>query len=98
MGQEVEVFGYNKTAKGKVTDIEMFHQILEEASDGDQMGLLARLGASICQPCKILEPYDNSFWGFEKRWQEEKKKIKIPKIVAYLSLLLWSHALLSDQY
>ena len=21
-----------------------------------------------------MEPYDNSYWGFEQRWQEEKKK------------------------
>ena len=21
----------------------------------------------------MLEPYDNSFWGFEQRWQEKKK-------------------------
>merc|ERR1719238_19340 len=28
--------------KGKVTGIEMFHKILEEANAGDQMGLLAR--------------------------------------------------------
>ena len=41
VGQEVEVIGYNKTAKGKVTGIEMFHKILEEANDGDQMDLLA---------------------------------------------------------
>ena len=41
MEQEVEVLGYNKTAKGKVTGIEMFHKILEEANDGDQMDLLA---------------------------------------------------------
>ena len=49
VGQEVEVIGYNKTAKGKLTGIEMFHKILEEANDGDQMDLLARLGASISQ-------------------------------------------------
>jgi len=41
-GQDVEVLGYDKTAKGKVTGIEMFHKILEEANAGDQMGLLAR--------------------------------------------------------
>ena len=31
-----------QAAKGKVTGIEMFHKILEEANAGDQMGLLAR--------------------------------------------------------
>jgi len=42
IGQEIEVAGYSKTGKGKVTGIEMFHKILEEANAGDQMGLLAR--------------------------------------------------------
>jgi len=41
-GNEIEVLGYNKVGKGKVTGIEMFHKILEEANAGDQMGLLAR--------------------------------------------------------
>ena len=35
--------------------------------------------------------------GGEKKIRKEKKKIKIPKIVAYLSLLRWSHTLRSDQ-
>jgi len=42
VGQDVEVLGYNKQSKGKVTGIEMFHKILEEANAGDQMGVLAR--------------------------------------------------------
>jgi len=42
VGQDIEVLGYNKTGKGKVTGIEMFHKILEEANAGDQMGVLAR--------------------------------------------------------
>ena len=42
VGQEVDVIGYGRTAKGKVTGIEMFHKILEEANAGDQMGILAR--------------------------------------------------------
>ena len=33
---------FQQAAKGKVTGIEMFHKILEEANAGDQMGLLAR--------------------------------------------------------
>merc|ERR1719385_213298 len=41
-GNEIEVLGYNKVGKGKVTGIEMFHKILEEANAGDQMGILAR--------------------------------------------------------
>jgi len=42
VGQDIEILGYNKAAKGKVTGIEMFHKILEEANAGDQMGMLAR--------------------------------------------------------
>lgn len=42
VGQELEMIGYNKSSKGKVTGIEMFHKILEEANAGDQMGLLVR--------------------------------------------------------
>lgn len=42
VGQEVDVLGYGLSAKGKVTGIEMFHKILEEANAGDQMGVLAR--------------------------------------------------------
>jgi len=42
VGQDVEVLGYGKAAKGKVTGIEMFHKILEEANAGDQMGVLTR--------------------------------------------------------
>jgi len=41
-GNDVTVLGYGKEGKGKVTGIEMFHKILEEANAGDQMGLLAR--------------------------------------------------------
>ena len=34
-----------------------------------------------------MEPYNNPFWGFEQQWrqEEEEQKIKLPKIVAYLS-------------
>jgi len=42
VGNDIEVIGYGKSAKGKVTGIEMFHKILEEANAGDQMGVLAR--------------------------------------------------------
>jgi len=41
-GNEFQAIGYGKEAKGKVTGIEMFHKILEEANAGDQMGVLAR--------------------------------------------------------
>ncbi|XP_040583054.1 elongation factor Tu [Lepeophtheirus salmonis] len=42
VGQEVEFLGFNTAIKSKVTGIEMFHKILEEANAGDQMGILAR--------------------------------------------------------
>ncbi|CAH0555018.1 unnamed protein product [Brassicogethes aeneus] len=41
-GAECEFVGYNKVIKSTVTGIEMFHQILEEAQAGDQLGALVR--------------------------------------------------------
>lgn len=41
-GNEVEFIGFNKSFKTTVTGIEMFHQILEEAHAGDQLGALVR--------------------------------------------------------
>lgn len=41
-GQECEFVGYNKVFKSTVTGVEMFHQILEEAQAGDQLGALVR--------------------------------------------------------
>ncbi|XP_044754591.1 elongation factor Tu [Coccinella septempunctata] len=41
-GMECEFVGYNKRIKSVVTGIEMFHQILEEAQAGDQLGALVR--------------------------------------------------------
>lgn len=41
-GMECEFTGYNKKYKATITGIEMFHQILEEAHAGDQLGALVR--------------------------------------------------------
>ncbi|KAK2584186.1 hypothetical protein KPH14_006614 [Odynerus spinipes] len=41
-GMECEFLGYNKCLKSTVTGIEMFHQTLEEAHAGDQLGALVR--------------------------------------------------------
>ncbi|XP_070154908.1 elongation factor Tu, mitochondrial [Polyergus mexicanus] len=41
-GTECEFIGYNKVLKSTVTGIEMFHQILDEAHAGDQLGALVR--------------------------------------------------------
>ncbi|XP_057655245.1 elongation factor Tu, mitochondrial [Diorhabda carinulata] len=41
-GAECEFVGYNKVLKSVVTGIEMFHQILDEAHAGDQVGALVR--------------------------------------------------------
>lgn len=41
-GAECEFVGYNKSFKSTVTGVEMFHQILEEAQAGDQLGALVR--------------------------------------------------------
>jgi len=41
-GAECEFIGYNKVLKSTVTGVEMYHQILEEAQAGDQLGALVR--------------------------------------------------------
>lgn len=41
-GVECEFVGYSKTLKSVVTGVEMFHQILDEAHAGDQLGALVR--------------------------------------------------------
>jgi len=41
-GQDVELIGYGKTHKAKVTGIETFHKTLDVGSAGDQMGLLVK--------------------------------------------------------
>lgn len=41
-GNECEILGYNKVFKSTVTGVEMFHQILDQAQAGDQLGALVR--------------------------------------------------------
>lgn len=41
-GTECEIIGHNKVLKSTITGIEMFHQILDEAQAGDQLGALLR--------------------------------------------------------
>eukprot|EP00095_Tigriopus_kingsejongensis_P010259 maker-scaffold178_size283195-snap-gene-1.31 protein:Tk10259 transcript:maker-scaffold178_size283195-snap-gene-1.31-mRNA-1 annotation:"elongation factor mitochondrial precursor" len=41
-GQDIELIGYGRSSKSKITGIEMFHKTLEEATAGDQMGILIR--------------------------------------------------------
>lgn len=60
-GNECEFIGHNKTLKSTVTGIEMFHQILEEAQAGDQLGALVRgvkredvrRGMVMCKPGSV---------------------------------------------
>lgn len=57
-GNECEFLGFNKTIKSTITGIEMFHQILDEAQAGDQLGALVRgvkrddvrRGMILCKP------------------------------------------------
>jgi len=57
-GQEVELLGFGKSAKAKVTGIETFHKTLDVGSAGDQMGILVkglkrddvRRGMFCCKP------------------------------------------------
>lgn len=65
-GTECEFIGYNKVMKSTVTGIEMFHQILEEAHAGDQLGALVRglkrdevrRGMIMCKPGS-MKAYDH---------------------------------------
>lgn len=60
-GNDCEFIGHNKTIKSTVTGVEMFHQILEEAHAGDQLGALVRgvkredirRGMVMCKPGSI---------------------------------------------
>ncbi|KAJ9593816.1 hypothetical protein L9F63_027541, partial [Diploptera punctata] len=60
-GSDCEFIGHNKTIKSTVTGVEMFHQILEEAQAGDQLGALVRgvkrddvrRGMVMCKPGSI---------------------------------------------
>lgn len=61
VGTPVEIVGYNKVLKSTVTGVEMFHQLLDKAECGDQIGLLlrgikredVRRGMMICAPKTI---------------------------------------------
>ncbi|KAL2727699.1 hypothetical protein V1477_016975 [Vespula maculifrons] len=65
-GMDCEFIGYNKTLKSVITGIEMFHQILEEAHAGDQLGALVRglkrtdvkRGMIMCKPGS-MKAYDH---------------------------------------
>lgn len=65
-GSECEFVGYNKVIKSTVTGVEMFHQILEEAQAGDQLGALVRgvkrddikRGMVMCKPGSV-KAHDN---------------------------------------
>ena len=50
-------------------------------------------------PCQKLKPYNNPFWGFEQRYQDNKITTRrlITKNSGLPKLLRWSHALRSDQ-
>ena len=60
-GTDCELIGFNKVIKSTITGIEMFHQILEEAEAGDQLGALLRglkredirRGMVMCKPGSI---------------------------------------------
>lgn len=60
-GMDCEVIGYEKQMKSVITGIEMFHQTLEEAHAGDQLGALLRgvkrneirRGMMMCQPGSV---------------------------------------------
>lgn len=60
-GNECEFVGFSKVMKSTVTGVEMFHQILDEAQAGDQLGALVRgvkrddikRGMVMCKPGSV---------------------------------------------
>lgn len=60
-GNECEFVGFSKVIKSTVTGVEMFHQILDEAQAGDQLGALVRgvkrddikRGMVMCKPGSV---------------------------------------------
>lgn len=75
-GAECEFVGYNKVIKSTVTGVEMFHQILEEAQAGDQLGALVRgikrddikRGMVMCKPgtCKANDQFEAQVYILSK--------------------------------
>ncbi|KAG5673678.1 hypothetical protein PVAND_003704 [Polypedilum vanderplanki] len=75
-GAECEFVGYNKVLKSTVTGVEMFHQILEEAQAGDQLGALVRgvkrddikRGMVMCKPgsCKAIDQVEAQVYILSK--------------------------------
>lgn len=65
-GMDCEFIGYNRHVKSVITGVEMFHQILEEAQAGDQLGALVRgvkrdmvrRGMFMCKP-GTMRTYDH---------------------------------------
>ncbi|XP_012282722.1 elongation factor Tu, mitochondrial [Orussus abietinus] len=65
-GTDCEFIGFNKQFKSTVTGVEMFHQVLEEAQAGDQLGALVRglkrddirRGMIMCKPGSV-KAYDH---------------------------------------
>lgn len=68
-GNECEFIGFSKVIKSTVTGVEMFHQILDEAQAGDQLGALVRgvkrdeikRGMVMCKPGTV-KANDNVSW------------------------------------
>lgn len=75
-GIECEFVGFNKVIKSTVTGIEMFHQILDEAQAGDQLGALVRgvkrddikRGMVMCKPgsVKALDQFEAQVYILSK--------------------------------
>ncbi|KAG4077164.1 hypothetical protein HA402_016151 [Bradysia odoriphaga] len=75
-GMECEFIGFGKTLKSTVTGVEMFHQILNEAQAGDQLGALVRglkrddvkRGFVMCKPgtCKANDQVEAQVYILNK--------------------------------
>lgn len=94
-GMECEFIGYTKSFKSTITGIEMFHQTLEEAHAGDQLGALIkgtkrediRRGMIMCKPGS-MKAHDN----FEAQAYIllEKEGGRKKPIINYMQLVLYS--------
>lgn len=94
-GAECEIIGFNKTLKSTITGIEMYHQILEEAHAGDQLGALLRSikreeiarGAVLAKPGSI-KASDNLETQIYMLTKEEGGRTR--PIVSYVQQVVYS--------
>jgi len=86
-GDPIEVVGHNKVSKGIIGGLEMFHQTIEQAQPGDQLGILlknirkedVRRGVFVGKPgsVKMYNKFDSQAYFLSK--EEGGREEPIPK-------------------